>query len=177
MAGPEPVDNVKLLVAVLWAEEQARNQAQQRLTEHWGPLDYIGTDHVFDATDYYQPEMGSPLMRRLITAERLIPPESIREGKLFTNQIEQDLAGPSGRSVNLDLGYLDHNKVVLASMKYAGQKIHLGDGVYADLIARYERGAYRPFNWTFPDFRDGRYDDELQWIRNQYLQQRRSQRR
>ena len=76
--------------------------------------------------------------------------------------------------MNLDIGYLDHNKIVLASVKYAGQKIHLGDGIYADLIARYRGGRYQPFEWTVPDFRDGRYDGELAQIRRTYLNQLRA---
>lgn len=67
--------------------------------------------------------------------------------------------------------HADGNKIVLASFKYAGQKIHLGDGVYAGMVARYKHGCYQPFEWTFPDFCDGRYDDELAVVRRTYLQQ------
>ena len=61
-------------------------------------------------------------------------------------------------------------------MKYGGQKIYLGAGIYADLIARYEGGRYRPFAWTFPDFRDGRYDPELAALRQSYKVQLRARR-
>lgn len=116
---------------------------------------------MFDSTDYYEPEMGQSLVRRIIAFETLVPPESLPAAKLFCNELEQFTAAAGRRTVNLDVGYLDHNKIVLASLKYAGQKIHLSDGVYADLIAHYEGGSYRPFPWTFPDFKSGRYDEEL----------------
>ena len=81
---------------------------------------------------------------------------------------------PDARTVNCDAGYLDHNKVVLASAKEAGQKVYLDKGIYADLAGRYKNGAYRPFEWSFPDFKDGRYDKELLAIRALYLKQLRA---
>lgn len=172
MAPVQPVMPVKLLVAVLWADAQALATAIDRMTEHWGPIDVHGADAPFDRTAYYEPEMGMNLQRRLLAFERLVPPESLVDAKLRCNAWEDsDLAEPGGRKVNLDVGYLDHNKVVLASVKFAGQKIHLGQGIYADLVARYEAGKYQPFPWTFPDFKTGRYDADLVAIRALYLGQ------
>ncbi len=50
------------------------------------------------------------------------------EAKEATNRIEDELRQNGSRKVNLDVGYLDMHKVVLASMKPAGQKIHLARG-------------------------------------------------
>jgi hypothetical protein len=177
MAKPQPVEPVKLLVAVLWTDQPSWEQAWERLRQQWGELDFQGADRPFDMTDYYVREMGPRLLRRLIAFAGLVPPESLREAKLFCNDIEDSLAGPHGRRVNLDIGYLDRSKIVLASLKYAGQKIHLGAGVYADPLARFAHGRYQPFEWTFPDFRDGRYDAELGEIRRRYLEQLRDWRR
>lgn len=173
MAPPQPVEPVKLIVAILWNNESSREAARERLIAQWGTVDVEGADHPFDVTHYYQPEMGRGLKRRLLSFQKLVAPEAIVQAKLECNDIEDELAGERGRRVNLDIGYLDHGKLVLASLKFAGQKIHLGDGVYADLIGRYRAGRYQPFDWTFPDFRDGRYDLELNAIRERYLVQRR----
>lgn len=185
MAPPQIVVPVKLFVAVLWTDAAQLAGAFERMCDAWGPLDFTGPDHLFDATDYYDVEMGGRPQRRLAAFERLVPPESLRAIKLHSNAIEDELAGEAavlratgspagGRRVNLDVGYLDHAKVVLGSLKPAGQKIHLGDGVYADLVGRYRDGRYQPFEWTFPDFRDGRYDPDLAAMRRRYLEQLRT---
>ncbi len=171
MADPQLPDPVKLIVAFLWADTAAREEASARLTACWGEIDFTGPDRPFDATRYYVPEMGETLHRRLVSFVSLVAPESIREAKLRCNAIETELAREGRRCVNLDIGYLDHNKLVLASAKNMGQKIHLGGGIYADLIARYKAGRYQPFEWTFPDFKDGRYDAELAAIRTRYREQ------
>src|SRR5262245_12436030 len=125
MADPQLPEPVKLLVAVLWSDSAALAEAVRLLEASWGPADFTGPDHPFDRTDYYEAEMGPGLKRRLIAFVGRVAPESIKEAKLRCNHIETQLAVGGRRRVNLDVGYLDHNKLVLASAKDAGQKIHL----------------------------------------------------
>jgi hypothetical protein len=177
MAQTYPPEPMKYFVAILFHTQEALTAGKQELISEWGALDFEGDDHCFDVTAYYEPEMGAPLFRQLVAFERLMPPTELVEMKLRCNQIEDNLAINDHRIVNLDAGYLDHNKIVLASAKGAGQKIYLDKGIYADFVGRYKHGRYQPFDWTFPDFRDGRYDQELLTIRHIYLQQMREWRR
>ena len=171
MAHPESPLPVKYLVAVLFRTAEQLDSARKELVAHWGNIDFEGRDHLFDVTDYYAPELGTPLYRRLLAFEQLYPPTLIVDMKLECNTIEDVLASDGKRTVNLDAGYLDHNKYLLASAKEAGQKVYLDKGIYADLSGRYKAGKYQPFEWSFPDFRDGRYDEELLSIRRFYLRQ------
>jgi len=173
MAAPEVPERVKLIVALLWADGAARDAALVRLCGAWGPTDHQGADRRFDVTDYYEAEMGAELWRRILSFERLVRPDELAAAKLLCNDVEASLAAAERRLVNLDVGFLDHGKIVLASAKAAAQKIYLSDGIYADMIGRYRERRYQPFDWTFPDFRDGRYDDDLAVIRARYLEQRR----
>ncbi len=177
MAQPEQPLPVKYLIALLYHREEMLAAAKEKLIKLWGAIDFEGADHIFDVTDYYNPEMGAPLWRRLISFGRLYSPTLLVEMKLQCNEIETTLSCEGRRSVNLDAGYLDHNKYLLASAKEAGQKVYLDKGIYADLSGRYREGRYRPFEWSFPDFRDGRYDSELLSIRTLYLKQIKEYRR
>ena len=167
---PEPL---KYFVALLYRDSEALEAGKRELVTRWGLLDFEGADHKFDITNYYEPEMGAPLFRRLVSFELLRPPPELVGIKLGCNEIEDALDIAGKRRVNLDAGYLDHNKVVLASAKGRGQKIYLNNGIYADPVRFYKDGRYQPFHWTFPDFKDDRYDQELLAIRRIYLQQMR----
>lgn len=169
MARPVEAPRARLFVAALWADADALARAVTLLAEHFGPIDFQGPDHSFDLTDYYEGEMGPDLRRRLLSFARLVQADALAPGKLQCNAIEGELSGPRGRRVNLDLGLLDHHKLLLASLKGAGQKIYLQDGVYADLQARFRNNRYEPFEWAFPDFKQGRYDPELQELRRRFL--------
>jgi hypothetical protein len=177
MARTEAPAPVKYLVAVLYRGPRNLEAVKKELTGRWGPVDVEGADHPFDVTDYYEPEMGPSLVRRLLAFETLYPPTLLVDMKLACNRIEDDLAVGGKRTVNLDAGYLDHNKYLLASAKGAGQKVYLDRGIWADLSGRYRDGKYRPFEWSFPDFRDGRYDGELLAMRKRYLEQLKQARR
>jgi hypothetical protein len=177
MAKVEAPLPVKYLIAVLYHDPDRFASVKVELTRRWGAIDFEGADHHFDVTDYYEPEMGTPLMRRLLAFEQLQPPTLLVDMKLACNDIEDAFAAAGRRTVNLDAGYLDHNKYLLASAKEAGQKVYLDKGIYADLSGRYRAGKYQPFEWSFPDFRDGRYDAELLAVRKLYLEQIRLVRR
>jgi hypothetical protein len=176
MAAPQTALPVKYFIAVLFHETRFLDQARALFKEQWGEVDFEGSDHPFDVTDYYEAEMGAPLYRRLLAFKRLAEPALLITMKLGCNGIEERLGLEGKRTVNCDAGYLDHNKVVLASAKEAGQKIYLDQGIYADLAGRYKDGAYRPFEWSFPDFKDGRYGTELIAIRAIYLAQMKAMR-
>jgi len=175
MAEVKDVSPVKYFAAVLYKEKSFLEQAQRSLEESWGSIDVCGDDHLFDVTAYYEPEMGAPLFRRIMSFQILYCPSLLSDIKLACNEIEQSLSVNKKRTVNIDAGYLDHNKILLASAKEAGQKIYTGKGIYADLAGRYKAGRYQPFEWSFPDFKDGRYDKELLKMRTEYLKQSKCQ--
>ena len=172
MAPTHPPFPVKFFIAVLYRLPEALAQARLYCIDKWGAVDFEGVDHPFEVTDYYNAEMGGPQVRRIIAFERLMEPTVLVDMKLACNAIEDSLAVDKKRTVNLDAGYLDHNKVLLASAKEAGQKVYLDKGIYADLAGRYKAGRYQPFEWSFPDFKDGRYDAELITLRKIYLKQK-----
>jgi hypothetical protein len=159
---------VKVFAAILWRDGYALEDAVGKLSEAIGEIDFQGPDHPFACTCYYTPEMGPDLRRRIVSFAPLAPPEAIVAIKLATNAIEDALRGPDGRLVNIDSGYMDAHKVVLASAKYGGPKIHVGGGIYADLVLRYSKGKFLPFEWTFLDFKEGTYDEDLLAIRAIY---------
>lgn len=169
MAHSVPADPVKYLIAALYRRDAFPDPVERALRERWGAIDLRGEEHPFDLTDYYREEMGEGLVRRILSFERLLPPTELVAMKLACNDIEDATASDGKRSVNLDCGYLDHHKVVLASCKGAGHKLYLDRGIWGDMTCRWQKGAYRPFEWSFPDFKEERYRKELAAIRERYL--------
>jgi hypothetical protein len=54
--------------------------------------------------------------------------------------------------VNLDPGYLEAGKLVLASTKNASQRIYLRAGIYAEATLLYYEGAFHGCSYTYPDY-------------------------
>jgi hypothetical protein len=165
---------VKFIAALLLAEDVDIGDVISRLEPLLGPADFTGEPRPFDITDYYEDEMGGSLARTIVSFERLGDAPGIVDLKIASAQIESDLSEGGNRRVNIDIGYIDYFKVVLASFKEGPQKIYLGGGVYADPVLMYTDGAWRELPWSFPDFSDGRYGDEFGRIRTIYRGQRRA---
>ena len=155
------------------SDQEMMEKSLERLQSEFGVIDYRSRVLPFDLTDYYVPEMGSPLFRLFIALESLIKPDRIASIKCDANVLENRLSIDGKRKVNLDPGYLDYDKVVLASAKYNGQKIYLAHGIWADLTLHFERGHFHPYPWSFPDFKKGMYDEIFLAIRRLYKQQKR----
>lgn len=155
---PSAPDPVKLFVGILYSDKALLKKARETLIERFGPVDFVSEPIPFDVTDYYRNEMGDPIRRIFVSFQDLIDPGRLAEIKIRANEIEDRLAVDGQRKVNLDPGYMDVCKVVLASAKYNGQKIYLSQGIYADPTLHYEKGHFHPYPWSFPDFKTGAYE-------------------
>ena len=169
---PSVAPTTKLISGVLYTDKSLLQQAKSLMIQNYGEIDFESDVFIFDVSDYYHQEMGSQINRIFWSFEKLINPKDIARIKIECNKIEDQLAIQENRKVNLDPGYLDYDKIVLASAKYNWQKIYLDYGIYADLTLRYKKGNYYPFPWSFPDFKEGHYNNTLLRIREIYKSQK-----
>ena len=166
MAHCRPPKPAKLIVAMLSAYPGALAAAESELLELYGPVDVKSDMLVHEFTTYYRDEMGYPLIRYMIAFERLIDPADLRIIKQRTNEIEVRLARGGewpdvARPINLDPGYITPAKFVLASCKDYTHRIYLGDGIYAETTLGYTAGAWKAYEWSYPDYRSAEHQQFL----------------
>jgi hypothetical protein len=159
---------VLAIVGVLGAHAAAVAEAAERFAEPWGGLDLSSEAEAFDGTRYYEEEMGAGLERRFFSCCRLVPATALVALKHRAWEVEQQNLVHNRRCVNLDPGFVDLHKVVLASFKDGPQKLYLGEGVWADMVLCFESGAFTALRWTFPDLRAGAHRDFFMAARRRY---------
>src|SRR5436305_174380 len=118
---------VQLFVGVLVSNAEFVSEIETRLTAAYGPIDHRSGIISFTFTSYYAREMGPSIDRLFLSFERLIEPDRLPEIKRQTNRIEQEMAQLQNsvkRPVNLDPGYLEQAKVILASTKNFYHRIY-----------------------------------------------------
>jgi hypothetical protein len=162
---PEPV---KLIVSLLTADLPLIAEAKSTLSHPFGPIDFESDLLPFDHTEYYTGEFGPGLQRQIVTFERLIDPGELPGIKRQTNDLEWSFAVGDRRSVNIDPGYVSLGKMVLASTKDHAHRLYLGQGVYGEGTLVYQRGRFRPWPWTYPDYGSDRYCAMFDEIRRRY---------
>ena len=174
MSTPTPPTAVKLFVALLFADTHLLTQAVSELEVEYGQRDCVSTIFPWDTTDYYQREMGGPLLRQFYSFERLIEPTDLVACKLHTNDLEHAFASPPGasspRRVNIDPGYIDTAKLVLASTKGQAHRLYLSQGIYAEITLLYHHRAYHVFPYTYMDYQWPETQAFLKQVRRKYLE-------
>lgn len=156
MAQPKGFSPVKLVCGVIYKEEGLYGEVRSRLEAEWGRADSESPAFPFDLTDYYEAETGPGLVRRFLSFERPVRPESLPALKLRAIAIEEDLRrerGSAGRPANIDPGYVTAAALVMATAKDFAHRVPLADGIYAHLELLFTRTGTRTLDWTYPDLR------------------------
>jgi Domain of unknown function (DUF4416) len=167
-ATPPPA---RLLVSLLAGSQEPCRRAVQALVAGLGPLVWWSQPLPFTWTDYYEPEMGPGLVRRLAAFQRLAPPGELAAVKGLCQEVEAGLSDQGRRRVNLDPGLLSKDSLVLATHKYSGHRLALAPGVYGEITLYFAAGQYRPLPWTYPDYADQEMRGLLLVLRRRYLWQ------
>ncbi|HXY53133.1 MAG TPA: DUF4416 family protein [Nitrospirota bacterium] len=159
MGEPRIPSPVKLFVGMLSPEIELFDICAGLLSAEYGLIDYYSEIQQWRATDYYQDEMGTGILRKFVFFDRLVDPAVLANTKLLTNSIETRYSAASGnaarRRINLDPGYVTEAKVVLASTKDYSHRVYLGSGIYAEVTLRYatRMKTFLSLEHTYPDFR------------------------
>lgn len=151
--------HAKLILGILHAPTQPLPSILRQCELVFGEVELQSAIHPFDLTDYYQAEMGQNLQRVFVSFKGLLSLENSARLKQQAVELEEQFKTPSGRTVNLDPGYVDQHKVVLLTGKPGAQKIYLGNGVWADMLLKKHNKVFQSFVWTFPDLRGPEYHE------------------
>ena len=169
MSIPRKPKPAKLVIGFFLKQKDLLDELADDLCSRFGALDIISAWLPFDYTTYYTEELGAPLFRRMFSFEKLIQQDALANIKLSTNQLEHKYSQNGKRSVNIDPGYLLHERFVLASGKNFSHRIFLAEGVYADLTLMYSKGRFQTLPWTYPDSADRSMLTILERIRRKYI--------
>jgi len=165
---------VKLFTGVLVSNEELLPEVEAQLCSAYGPTDHRSPVLPFTFTDYYRHETGDHILRVFFSFERLIEADQLPEIKRHTNALEEKFAVVSTsvkRPVNLDPGYLEHSKVILASTKNFYHRMYLSQGIFGEVTMHFRNGAFEFFPWTYPDYKSAEYQAFFTELRGIYRKQ------
>ena len=157
---------VKLMAGILYPDEEWWTWTVNALSNFWGAPEEVSDPFPFSTTAYYA-EIAPVLFRRFLSFPSLRDGGELPEWKMASCAVEETSRNP--RAVNIDPGYINGARLVLASTKDHAHRIYLGKGIHAEVTLRYRFKKWQPFDYTFPDFASGRYDSFLSRVRNRWI--------
>ena len=175
MGTPGEPKPAKYFVGLLSADSELLDCVEADLTVILGAIDGRSEPVRWSLSTFYENEMGAGLLRRFVSFCRLVSPGDLADIKLETHKVEikyrSSVAEGAGRRINVDPGYLDPGKIVLASTKNAGHRIYLKSGIYGETTLLYYNGAFQACPQTYPDYLWADTLSFLTSLRARYLDQ------
>lgn len=164
---------VKLLVGFLFPDEAFYRWTIDGISSLWGSVERRSPVYPFDHTDYYR-DISPVLYKAFVSIEGLWPADQLVRWKVQAISLEKKSGHK--RKVNVDPGYVDGARLVLASTKDHAHRIYISEGIFAEVTLRYMFGKWVSYDHTFPDFKSGLYDDFLDAVRRDWLSDMRKRR-
>ncbi|QEF98031.1 hypothetical protein Mal15_20780 [Stieleria maiorica] len=150
------VEPVIRFCAVISCDPTVRQQAIERLENHWGEIVVQSGPLPFQAGGYYAASMGEHLEKELIAFHQPCDAAELADWKHWTNSLESQFARPDAshpRPLNLDPGYITQAKLVLATTKDRDHRVYLRDGMFGEITLTYTAKKWIHHRWTYPDYR------------------------
>ncbi len=165
----------KLIVGVIYSSAEVLERALEMLVSEFGEIDAVSEEFSFSEqfSNYYDEELGGEGLRRIYSFKSTVAPDRQAEIKEKTNEMESILSVDGKRKINLDPGFINHGRLMLATTKKAGFRIPLKNGIYTELTLFYARGGWHKFPWSYRDYQSEGVQRFLTEVRGKYLAARR----
>ena len=165
----------KLIVGVIYHDKETLDAAMKMLTDEFGEIDLVSEEFSFskEFSTYYDEEIGGEGLRRIYSFKECVAPDRQAEIKKRTNEIEARFSVDGNRKINLDPGFINHGRLMLATTKKAGFRIPLSDGIYTELTLFWAKGEWHKLPWSYRDYQSERVQKFITRVRAIYLADRR----
>ena len=165
----------KLIIGVIYHEKEILERALEILTAEFGEIEAVSEEFSFSGefSTYYDNELGGEGLRRIYSFKKTVNPTRQTDIKTRTNEIEAEFSVDGKRRINLDPGFINHGRLLLATTKETGFRVPLTDGIYTELTLFYARGGWQKFPWSYRDYQSERVQRFLTKVRSAYLAERR----
>ena len=164
-----------LIFAIFSKHDSLLEEIVQELQDKFGPLPLRSEKFPFDQTAYYARQMGNGIQKQFLAGSTFFDIGTLAEVKRATNLIEEKVA-QSGRfdverPINIDPGYVDLGKLILASTKDHAHRVYLNDGIFAEVTLWIKDSAWQFWPWTYPDYKQHVATDFFLTVREQLFRE------
>ena len=161
----------KLIVGVIYNDEEIYDRALAMLKEAFGEIDGESERFSFskEFSDYYDDELGGEGQRVIFSFRDTVDPSRQAQIKIATNEMERILSEDGKRRINLDPGFINPGRLMLATTKKTGFRIPLEKGIYTELTLFWAKGQWHKFPWSYRDYQSERVQKFLTEARKKYL--------